>query len=218
MTRRSYDQYCGLAHALDVVGERWTLLIVRELMTGPKRYSDLAAALDGIGTSLLAARLKQLESDGLVARDRLVPPAASVVYQLTPAGDSLGDAIIPLALWGARNVVPESPGEDRIKAEWMLLAFTKLVDRQALVGLDAVYDIHVGETSAQLIVSEGDATIRPAGTHRPADAKVTINSETLMAIVAGRITLDEALGSGAIAIDGDLDKALRLAAAGASVL
>src|SRR5262245_32421594 len=121
MVRRSYDQFCGLARALDVVGERWTLLIVRELMSGPKRYSDLADALAGIGTSMPAAKLKQLQLDGVVDRRTLAPPIASTIYQLTPVGHELAGAMVPLALWGARHYMREEPGPaETFRPEWSL--------------------------------------------------------------------------------------------------
>src|SRR5262249_46992187 len=100
--RRSYRQYCGIARALDVVGERWTLLLVRELLTGPKRFTDLLAALRGIGANLLTTRLKELEGAGLVRRTALPPPVAIMVYELTDAGTELEPALLALAHWGAR--------------------------------------------------------------------------------------------------------------------
>ncbi len=96
MTRKSYGQFCGLAHALDVVGERWTLLLVRELVSGPKRYTQLAEALSGIGTSLLAARVRQLEADGVIQRRlALDQPGSTVVYELSDAGRELAAAVVP---------------------------------------------------------------------------------------------------------------------------
>ena len=86
---KRYDQYCPIAHSLGLIGERWTLLVVRELLYGPKRYTDLVAELPGIGTNILAARLKELESAGIVEKKKLPPPFASTVYELTPAGQDL---------------------------------------------------------------------------------------------------------------------------------
>jgi len=104
--RKHYDQYCPVAHALGMVGERWSLLIVRELLHGPKRYTDLAAALPGIGTNILAARLKDLEDCGLLTKRRLDPPAASRVYELTPYGYGLKPVMRALALWGLQSIGP----------------------------------------------------------------------------------------------------------------
>src|SRR3954467_13504421 len=101
MTTRSYNQYCGLSYALDKVGERWTLLIVRELVAGPRRFTDLMDGLCDISTNLLTERLKSLEQDGLVRRRPLLPPAASVVYELTPVGHALEKTLLELGKWGS---------------------------------------------------------------------------------------------------------------------
>src|SRR4051794_39230206 len=110
---RSYNQFCPLAHALDVVGERWTLLIVRELLTGPRRYKDLSEALPGLSTNLLSERVKALESQGLVSRRVLPPPAGSTVYELTPSGHALEKAVIELGRWGA-HLLPPSLEDDAL--------------------------------------------------------------------------------------------------------
>jgi DNA-binding HxlR family transcriptional regulator len=116
---KSYEQYCPIAHALDLVGERWSLLVVRELLhDGPLRYSDLHARLDGCGTNILAARLKALEQGGVVRRRRLDPPAASWVYELTEYGAGLRDVLHVLAHWGARSLRPPSATGD-LQAGWL---------------------------------------------------------------------------------------------------
>lgn len=117
---KHYDQYCPIARSLDVVGERWTLLVVRELMYGPKRYTDLAAELPGIGTNILAARLKELESAGLVEKRKLPPPFASTVYELTGAGRALRPVLHELARFGARLLGPPPP--DALQDGWLLEA------------------------------------------------------------------------------------------------
>jgi DNA-binding HxlR family transcriptional regulator len=103
---KHYEQYCPMAHALDLVGERWALLVVRELMHGPKRYTDLAEGLPGIGTNILASRLRDLEACGVVTKRTLPPPAASRVYELSDYGRGLRPAMRELALWGARSLGP----------------------------------------------------------------------------------------------------------------
>jgi DNA-binding HxlR family transcriptional regulator len=114
---KRYDQYCPIAHSLGVVGERWTLLVVRELLYGPKRYTDLAANLPGIGTNILAARLKELESAGIVAKKKLPPPFASTVYELTPAGRELRPVLHELARFGARLMGPPPP--EALEPGWL---------------------------------------------------------------------------------------------------
>lgn len=125
---RTYRQYCPVAHALDLVGERWSLLVIRELAHGPQRYSDLNDRLTGCSTNVLAARLRALEEAGIVARRRLPPPAASMVYELTEAGNGLKPVLAALAHWGARLLGP--PGPDVVfQRGWLANALrTAVVD------------------------------------------------------------------------------------------
>ena len=201
MARRSYDQYCGLAQAMDVVGERWTLLMVRELMSGPKRYSDLAGALDGIGTSLLAARVKQLEADGLVRRTLLDPPVSAVAYELTGTGRELGRALMPLALWGARHFLREQRRpEQGYRAEWSLVFLADLLDPQQL-NTGATYEFHIDDSVARLRISDGRAeVIAGAG---PADATLRTDAATVAAIAGGRLTIAAAAAENRLGVDGD---------------
>ncbi|MEP7224816.1 MAG: helix-turn-helix domain-containing protein [Actinomycetota bacterium] len=116
---KSYHQYCPIAHALDVVGERWSLLVVRELLEhGPLRYSDLHSRLDHCGTNILAARLRDLERGGVIRKRRLAPPAASSVYELTEYGEELRPVMHLLAHWGARSLGPPS-SEDELRPGWL---------------------------------------------------------------------------------------------------
>jgi DNA-binding HxlR family transcriptional regulator len=108
-TKRTYADRCGIARALDAVGERWALLVVRELLLGPKRFTDLRAGLPGVATDILAQRLRELEATGIVARRTLAPPAASKVYELTPRGAELEPVILALGRWGSTAPFPPSP-------------------------------------------------------------------------------------------------------------
>lgn len=212
MTERSYGQYCGLAGALDLVGERWTLLIVRELMSGPKRYTDLANGLPGIGTSLLASRLEKLERVGVTQRRLLPPPAATTVYELAPAGRELGSALGPLITWGLRHAVPETPGDRQVNATWCVLPFTQASGSEALAGIEATFEFRVDETSALLRISNGQADLLPPGTATP-DTVVSMDAATMATIGAGRRTIGEAAADGAITFDGDQEAATALTSA-----
>jgi DNA-binding HxlR family transcriptional regulator len=129
---KSYAQYCPLAHALDLVGERWSLLVVKELVHGPLRYSDLQEKL-GCPTNILAARLKRFEQEGLVSRRRLPPPAASYVYELTGYGAALKPVLHELAHWGARSLGPP-PGELEECEGWLVNALELTLPERALGG------------------------------------------------------------------------------------
>ena len=115
---KRYEQYCPMAHALDLVGDRWALLVIRELMHGPKRYTDLVDHLPGIGTNILAARLRDLERNGVVTRRTLPPPAASKVYELSEYGRELRPAMHELAMWGARSLGPPTD-KDELFEGWL---------------------------------------------------------------------------------------------------
>jgi len=156
---KHYEQYCPIAHALDLVGERWALLIVRELLYGPQRYTDLAANLPGIGTNILAARLKDLETCGIVAKRRLPPPAASQVYELTPYGMALKPAVRELALWGIRSLGPPEL-DDRLAAAWLQHAVDMVF---APVAPEGSFEFRIGTDVASL----SDGEVHPGSIERP---------------------------------------------------
>jgi DNA-binding HxlR family transcriptional regulator len=156
---KRYDQYCPIAHALDLVGERWALLVVRELLFGPQRYTDLAAKLPGIGTNILAGRLKDLEACGIVAKRRLPPPAASQVYELTPYGLALKPVIRELAVWGIRSLGPPQL-EGELAPAWLEHALDTVF---APVAPSGSFEFRVGSETASL----RDGEVRPGSTEQP---------------------------------------------------
>jgi DNA-binding HxlR family transcriptional regulator len=149
---KRYDQYCPIACSLGLIGERWTLLVVRELMHGPKRYTDLVDGLHGIGTNILAARLKALEAAGLVERRKLPPPAASNVYELTPTGQGLRPVLHELARFGARLMGP--PPVDALDPGWLVDALDLALSPISPVGRLA---FQIGDEQASLV----DGLARP---------------------------------------------------------
>jgi DNA-binding HxlR family transcriptional regulator len=153
---KRYDQYCPIAHALGLVGERWALLIVRELLQGPKRYTDLSASLPGIGTNILAARLKDLEGCGIISKRRLDPPAASQVYELTPYGLGLKPAMRELALWGLRSIGAPTE-EDELAPGWLHGALDTVF---APVAPPGTFEFRIGGEVAHLV--DGEAEPGPA--------------------------------------------------------
>jgi DNA-binding HxlR family transcriptional regulator len=153
-----YDQYCPIAHALELVGERWALLVVRELMRGPKRYTDLAGSL-GIGTNILAARLRDLEACGVVTKRKLPPPASSRVYELTDYGRELKGVVRELALWGARSLGPPT-GEHELFPGWLENALDAVL---APVAPPGRFEFRVGDEIASIV----DGEVRSGPVDRP---------------------------------------------------
>jgi DNA-binding HxlR family transcriptional regulator len=144
---KHYDQYCPIAHALELVGDRWALLVVRELLHGPKRYTDLAEHLPGIGTNVLASRLRELEAGGIVTKRTLPPPAASRVYELTEYGRGLQPVLRELALWGARSLGPPTAG-DELFPGWLANAVDVVLAPVAPAGR---FEFRVGDEVASLV-------------------------------------------------------------------
>jgi DNA-binding HxlR family transcriptional regulator len=155
---KRYDQYCPIAHALELVGERWSLLVVRELLHGPRRYTDLAANLPGIGTNILASRLKDLEACGVIEKRRLPPPAASQVYELTAFGAALRPIMRELALWGLRSLGPPRP--DDLAEGWLEGALDLVFAPTAPAG---TFEFRISGEVASIV----DGEPRPGGLDAP---------------------------------------------------
>jgi DNA-binding HxlR family transcriptional regulator len=170
LVHKRYDSYCPLAHALGLVGERWALLVVLELLSGPKRYTDLADQLPGIGTNILAGRLRDLEAGGIVTKRTLPPPAASRVYELTEYGRALRPVIRELALWGARSLGPPSDG-DELFSGWLRNALDTVLAPLAPPGR---FEFRVGDEVASIV--DGEAL--PGSIDQP-DVVVEGNPEAL---------------------------------------
>ncbi len=155
-TTRSYNQFCALAKALDIIGERWTLLIARELLSGPKRFKDLFDALPGIGTNLLSTRMKDMERHGLVARAKLPPPAASAVYELTERGRELGGVLGELTKWGFSLLGAPEPGEF-FQPRWVMQALLFTFIPEMAVGVSETYQFQIDGEAFYFRVSDGKA-------------------------------------------------------------
>src|SRR5919197_4278798 len=162
MTSRTYDQFCGIARALDLVGERWALLIVRDLVLGPKRFTDLRRGLDGIGTNVLAARLKELERGGVIRRRTLPPPAASTVYELTDYGRALEGPLLALGRWGATSIAQREDGQS-LRSEWLAVALKAFFRPEAASDLSVTVELRFGDGGTFLAqIGRGSLLIEPA--------------------------------------------------------
>ncbi len=196
-SRRSYGQFCGLARALDVVGDRWNLLIVRELLPGPLRYSDLKSSLPGVASNLLAERLRTMEETGVVER---ALEDTGVVYGLTRWGAALKEPMEALGRWGV-PLLAAGRGEDEFRPRWLTLALPAI-----LHGRTAAPPVEVGfEVEGLLIVlriDEDGPSARIGDDHRP-ETILVAEADTVVSLVVGALTVDLALDAGELRGDSD---------------
>lgn len=208
MSEQRYQQYCALARALDLVGSRWTLLIVRELRPGPRRFTDLVDGLAGISRKLLADRLRDLEQDGIVERRELPPPVARQVYQLTQDGRDLAYALAPLIAWGARRVGERQPGEF-FTPRGPAVAMVGLADREAAKGVRESYQYVVGDVAFYFVVDDGTVELHD-GRVDDAAVRVTTDEETWAKVASGAIPTSSAISAGTLTVEGDPQAYARL--------
>jgi DNA-binding HxlR family transcriptional regulator len=203
---RTYGDACGIARALDLLGERWALMVVREMLLGPKRFTDLRAGLPQASPNVLSQRLRELEQAGIVRRRKLPPPAASHVYELTDRGHELAPVLDALGTWGSRLPLP---GPDaRMSFDAHILSFRTLFDAARAADLDARFELRLGEQTFRAEVSGGEFEIVP-GESPAADAVITADVGTLLAVAHGRADLAEAEAAGGLEIEGDREAAER---------
>lgn len=209
MEQRTYNQYCATARTLDLVGERWTLLLIRELLTGPKRFRDLQASLRGLGTGLLAARLKHLEHEGLAHKITLPPPARTPAYALTEAGEELGPAILELARWGLKWAMGERRESETFHPGWAVLGLRACFDTEAAAGLRALYEFRIGDELFHARIDDGTIEARHGPAQHP-DATITISETAFLDVTSRTLTLADAIESGAASASGDREALRRL--------
>ncbi|MFG2137996.1 winged helix-turn-helix transcriptional regulator [Streptomyces sp. NPDC048650] len=198
MPRRSYDQYCALARALDAVGDRWTLLIVRELLGGARRYTDLHADLPGVSTDMLATRLRDMERDGLLTRRRLAPPGAAFVYELTDRGRTLLPALTALADWGAPDLDEKRP-TDAVRAHWFALPLVTRLGRHFTDGTDVV-DIALDEGEFHVTLDGPDGPGYADGPAEHPDIRLRMDAATCADIAYDQLSLAQGIESGRIVV------------------
>jgi DNA-binding HxlR family transcriptional regulator len=200
--KRTYNEACGIPRALDRVGERWSLLIIRELMLGPKRFTDLRTGLPHVGPDVLSQRLRDLEQTGVLARRRLPPPAASQVYELTEWGRELEPVLIALGRWGAR--APAAPEGTGMSFDAHLLSLSTLFDPDRAQGFETALELRLDDQPFRAVVSGGELALERGEVADP-DAVVTSDAGTMLAVAHGREVPD----SPDLVIEGDRDAAER---------
>ncbi len=206
-TKRSYGEACRFAYALDLIGERWALLIVRELLLGPKRFTDLRTGLPHASPNILSERLRELEQAGVVHRRKLPPPAATQVYELTPWGQELEPVVTHLGTWGARS--PVAPEHREIGPDSIILALRSLFDPEAAGELEANYELRIGEDRYRVEVVGGELRLERGLVESPTVALEFAEAGLLAAVLTGELPLGDALASGAVKLEGSKRAATR---------
>jgi DNA-binding HxlR family transcriptional regulator len=189
---RSYGQYCALAKALDVVGDRWTLLVVRELLLrGPSRYTDLREGLPGIATNLLADRLRSLEQAGLLAREEAPPPVAATLFTLTARGEALQPVLDELGRWGVPYMADGPAGGDEFRNRWLAWPVEAFLADREPDGAPVRIELHTDEGPVVIEADGGEVRVRP-GACEHADAVLEGTPHQILGVLSGSVALEQA--------------------------
>jgi DNA-binding HxlR family transcriptional regulator len=207
---RSYEEYCAIAKSLDLVGDRWTLLVIRELaLRGPARYTDLRNGLPGVATNLLADRLRDLEAAGLVAREEAPPPVATTLFRLTPRGEGLRPVLDELMRWGLPLMVEQGP-EEAVRSHWLAGAVELMVSDRRPDGDPVTLELRIGDAPIVIAARDGatDVTLGAAG---EPDAALTGPEKPILGLLLGFLDRPAAEAMG-VALEGDPKVVERFAA------
>jgi DNA-binding HxlR family transcriptional regulator/putative sterol carrier protein len=207
VSTRSYDQYCGAARALDVVGERWALLVVRDLLLGPRRYSELQAGLPGIGPNVLSARLRELVDAGIAQRRQLPPPSGASVYELTPLGEELRPVVRELVRWG-RHLLGAPPPGGQLQLSWLVVALEASFRPELARGLRESHEYRIDGEVFHVDIEDGTIAARSGEAADPLFVVVS-DVETLLAVASRQLPAEQAITSGRMNVSGDLVAARR---------
>jgi DNA-binding HxlR family transcriptional regulator len=203
VTERTYNQFCGVAQALDLVGERWALLVVRDLVLGPRRFTDLQADLPGIATNVLASRLRELERNGVVRRRTLPPPGAAAVYELTGYGRELEPVLLALGRWGAKSLGVPRP-EQSLRSGWIGVAMRAYSVPDAAAGTRATIELRLDDGTFHVRIDDGEVTIRSGPSEDPS-LTVEAGNLTLLALLRRFAPAGELVEQGLLRLDGDAE-------------
>lgn len=201
VSTRTYGQFCGFARAVEVVGERWAMLIIRDLLVGPRRFGELQRGLPKIPTNILTSRLKELEAAGVVARRASSQPGGGVLYELTPLGEELELAVMALGRWGAKNLLDQPRPDEIVTNDSMVMALRTTFQPQAAKRMRASYELRMGPVVVHAQIDDGNIV---AGAGPLPDADLIIEAgPALRAVMAGEITPKEALAQNLVSITGN---------------
>ncbi|UXI70160.1 winged helix-turn-helix transcriptional regulator [Tahibacter amnicola] len=198
--KRSYEDGCAAAHALDLIGERWALLVARELILGPKRFTDLRAGLPGISPNVLTQRLEELERASILQRRKLPPPASVWVYELTEWGAQLEGVIMALGRWGAKS--PNLPKGDPLSVDSTMLSLRTMFDPVSSAGVKGVLEFRFGEERFRGRIGAGRLELVRGSADAP-DVVVATSPALLLALIYGGYPIKDALRAGELTLSGD---------------
>jgi DNA-binding HxlR family transcriptional regulator/putative sterol carrier protein len=205
--KRTYEDGCATAHALDLIGERWSLLIVRELILGPKRFTDLRASLPGISPNVLTMRLEELEKLHILRRRKLDPPAAAWVYELTQWGAELENVIMAIGRWGARSPSLMDGGYP-LSIDALVLSLRTMFSGEAAQELEATIELRINDERFRARVENKELRLTRGAPEFP-DARIEASPEALVEVVYGGRKLADAMRAGDVRVDGDRNIARR---------
>ncbi len=198
-----YEQFCPLARAAEILGERWTLLVLRELACGPQRYSDLRRRLPGVSSSVLSQRLERLCARGLVAREDQPPPAPVALYRLTDEGETLRPVLRELMRFGARHLDPPRPG-DHLEPEWLPVAMESFARSGPVPRRDIAIEIPDGDRDVAVRVTGGRRGTRVEAGRGPAEVTLRSGPLVLLGLLTGQLDPRDALDAGQVEVEGDV--------------
>ncbi|WP_083469771.1 winged helix-turn-helix transcriptional regulator [Herpetosiphon geysericola] len=201
MNNRSYNQYCGLSYALEILGERWTILVIRELIAGPRRFKDLLNGLPGISTNLLTERLKHLEQQGLIGRQVLAPPAGSTVYGLTDVGRGLEPSLLELGKWGSQFIPVNSEHVHLLNIGSYALTL-KTFFRPQQAQFHERYQWHVDGELLSVTIDHGQLIVQQGPSQQPAIILHT-TIEHYLQLLQGALTPEQAIAQGLVQVQGE---------------
>ncbi|WP_410583482.1 winged helix-turn-helix transcriptional regulator [Amycolatopsis sp. lyj-108] len=202
MTARTYGQFCGLARALEIIGERWSLLVIRDLVLGPKRFDELQHGLPKIPTSILSTRLNELERHGVVQRRVLSQLDAGVVYELTEYGNDLDQILLQLGLWGARSLT-DPAADDLFTLDAAILSLYTTFQPDAARGIQCSFELHYGDQMIVHAVIDDGAVTAGEGPLPEPDLIIEPRGPVVLKLLNGELDATSALTCGAVAVKGD---------------
>jgi DNA-binding HxlR family transcriptional regulator len=209
MSATRYAQFCALARAAEILGERWTLLVIRELLLGPKRFSNLVDRLGGVSPTVLTVRLNALIESGVVRRATLPSPFNAQVYELTPIGRKLQPSIRELIRWGGHFLFPMRP-DDEFEPDWVLLGLDAITRKTPTPARKVVLRVKHGAKAASFLVTGGPSGTAIAKSHGPGGAVIEARFDTLLRIIAAQLPVDQAISDRVARVEGSLSAARML--------